>query len=56
VSVDIRFWFVAVWNEAESQDCDIKELEKCRSEYQGFTYKDLIHAAGTKEELDRRCG
>jgi hypothetical protein len=56
VCVDIRFRFVAVWNEAESQDCnDLEELEKCHSPLQGLKDIELIDVDFVKEEMKRRC-
>jgi hypothetical protein len=56
VCVDIRFRFVAVWNEAESQDCNDPEwLKECLLPLQGLRNKEVTDGAFIKEELDRRC-
>jgi hypothetical protein len=56
VSVAIRFRFVAVWNEAESQKCnDSEELKECLSPMQALADKEEFGFAFTKEELYRRC-
>jgi hypothetical protein len=56
VCVYTRFWFVAVWNEAESQDCsNLEGLTDCLSHYKDLSYKNFIHVAFTKEEMELRC-
>jgi hypothetical protein len=50
------FRFVAVWNEAESQDCnDIEDLEKCHTPLLGLEDIELIDVDLRKEEMERRC-
>jgi hypothetical protein len=57
VSLDIRFRFVAVWNEVESQDCNNpEELKECLSPMQALTDKIDFGFVFTKEEPDRLCG
>jgi hypothetical protein len=55
VSIDIRFRFVAVLNEAESQDCNPDEVKKCFSNMQALTDTSAFDFVFTKEEMDHQC-
>lgn len=56
VFIDIRFRFVAVWSEGESQDCsNIQELMKCLNPMQDITNNGEFGFSVSREELDRLC-
>jgi hypothetical protein len=56
VCIDIRFRFVAVWSEAESQDCNnTEELIQCLNPIRVFTDEREFGFAISREELDRVC-
>jgi len=56
VCIDIRFRFVAVWSEAESQDCsDPDMLIKCLSPIRVLTDDREFGFSMSREELDRVC-
>lgn len=56
VSIDIRFRFVAVWSEAESQDCNnTEEMKKCLSPIRVFTDDREFGFSMNREVLDRVC-
>jgi hypothetical protein len=56
VYIDIRFRFVAVWNEAESQDCtNTDELIKCLNPIRVLTDDREFGFSMSREELGRVC-
>jgi len=56
VCIDIRFRFVAVWSEAESQDCNVfEEMRKCLDYFQVLTDKGKSLIFMGREGLDRVC-
>jgi len=56
VCIDFRFRFVAVWSEAESQDCNVtKELTKCFDYFQVFADEGQSLLFRGREGLDRVC-
>ena len=56
VCIDIRFWFVAVWSAAESQDCNkTEELTKCLNQIPVFTDDSKFRFTMSRDELDVMC-
>ena len=56
VCIDIRFRFVAVWSEAEWQDCSYREeMRKCLDYFQVLTDKGKSLIFMGREGLDRVC-
>lgn len=54
--IDIRFRFVAVWSEAESQDCNsTEEMTKCLSPIQVLKDDREFGFSISREDLNRLC-
>jgi len=55
VCIDIRFRFVAVWSEIESQNCNYNELNKCHDFLQVLKESRTFQFLETRQWMDLVC-